>query len=331
MSISRKVQETGSGTYIVSLPKSWAEKIGLQKGDELSIIERSDGSLIVSPNLRVEDTREAVVDLTKIEDGDFATRIFLTKYLAGYPTIKFHSERSIRPSVRHALSEIVSMLLGPEIIDESPKKIEIKDLLSAGDLPVEKAIRRAYRVTSWMLDSAWDALEKVNKKMAAEIQKRDRSVNRLYFLVLRQLTMALRDPIQLKNLKIETYDLLNHRSVIKSIERIGDHVWRIADSIISFPDTPLPEKIVGKLVEYGKEVAQLLEEAMNSYFAKDIFLANNTIKQQGELKQKFKELDHEFFDLETVIAINFRIIADSIGRIADYSADISELAFNRTG
>ncbi len=331
MSINRKVQETGSSTYIVSLPKSWAEKIGLQKGDELSIIERSDGSLIVSPNLRVEDTREAVVDLTKIEDGDFATRIFLTKYLAGYPTIKFHSERPIRPSVRHALSEIVSMLLGPEIIDESPKKIEIKDLLSAGDLPVEKAIRRAYRVTSWMLDSAWDALEKVNKKMAAEIQKRDRSVNRLYFLVLRQLTMALRDPIQLKNLKIETYDLLNHRSVIKSIERIGDHVWRIADSIISFPDTPLPEKIVGKLIEYGKEVAQLLEEAMNSYFAKDIFLANNTIKQQGELKQKFKELDHEFFDLETVIAINFRIIADSIGRIADYSADISELAFNRTG
>ena len=44
---TRKVQVTGGSTYIISLPKSWAESSKIQKGDSLTLWPRDDGHLIV--------------------------------------------------------------------------------------------------------------------------------------------------------------------------------------------------------------------------------------------------------------------------------------------
>jgi phosphate uptake regulator len=39
----RRVQCTKSGTYFVTLPKTWAKKVGLEKSDVLAISESSEG------------------------------------------------------------------------------------------------------------------------------------------------------------------------------------------------------------------------------------------------------------------------------------------------
>ena len=64
---TRKVQITGGTTLIVSLPKTWVNKVNLSAGDEVTLKPLSDGSL----SIRTRNTPD--VHLTKtilIEDKD---------------------------------------------------------------------------------------------------------------------------------------------------------------------------------------------------------------------------------------------------------------------
>jgi phosphate uptake regulator len=45
----RRIQLTGTSTYIVSLPKKWVEKSKLNKGDPVQIIEQDDSTLTLRP------------------------------------------------------------------------------------------------------------------------------------------------------------------------------------------------------------------------------------------------------------------------------------------
>jgi len=44
----RKVQLTGGSTLTISLPVKWARAAGIKHGDELSLVQRSDNSLLIN-------------------------------------------------------------------------------------------------------------------------------------------------------------------------------------------------------------------------------------------------------------------------------------------
>ena len=50
MSESRKVQQTPTGTFFVCVPRDWAKKNGLKKGDLVDLDVTSDGKLVVDPS-----------------------------------------------------------------------------------------------------------------------------------------------------------------------------------------------------------------------------------------------------------------------------------------
>jgi phosphate uptake regulator len=45
----RRVQSTGRGSYIVSLPKEWVQDTGLKRGSEISFTVQADSSIILVP------------------------------------------------------------------------------------------------------------------------------------------------------------------------------------------------------------------------------------------------------------------------------------------
>ena len=45
----RKVQVTGGSTFIISLPKTWVEQMGLERGSLVKISQKDDLTLCLSP------------------------------------------------------------------------------------------------------------------------------------------------------------------------------------------------------------------------------------------------------------------------------------------
>ena len=46
---ARKIQFTGKSSYIVSLPKSWINEMGLKRGDQVRMHRQGTNEIIVSP------------------------------------------------------------------------------------------------------------------------------------------------------------------------------------------------------------------------------------------------------------------------------------------
>jgi phosphate uptake regulator len=57
---TRKVQIIGGSTFIVSLPKKWALENKLKHGDTMFLSPQIDGTLVLRPEKRQEDSVQRV-------------------------------------------------------------------------------------------------------------------------------------------------------------------------------------------------------------------------------------------------------------------------------
>ncbi|MFB6217089.1 MAG: AbrB/MazE/SpoVT family DNA-binding domain-containing protein, partial [Candidatus Aenigmatarchaeota archaeon] len=52
---SRKVQITGGSTFMVTLPKAWAEGIGLEPGTEVNMVSIKPNTMVLQPQTQLEE------------------------------------------------------------------------------------------------------------------------------------------------------------------------------------------------------------------------------------------------------------------------------------
>src|SRR5208337_385478 len=121
---TRKVQVTGGTTLIVSLPKSWVNKVNLNAGDEVALKPLSDGSLSIRTR-NSPDVHHGKVILIEGKDGDNLVREIIAAYIAGFTSIELKANK-ILSKQRDTVRRTVNMLIGPEITEETLEKIVLQ-------------------------------------------------------------------------------------------------------------------------------------------------------------------------------------------------------------
>jgi len=180
---TRKVQRTGKSTFIVSLPKSWATKNGIEAGSIIYITPSDNGALTLSTD-RTERELRARLDIGD-KCGEHLKRDIIGCYVGGYRTIEVNSAH-MSVAQKKDLHQIVNKLIGPEILEETINKVVIQDLLSSEELASEKALKRIRTVVRSMIKDSIEALLGNNRELALDVIQRDDDVDRLNLLVARQ-------------------------------------------------------------------------------------------------------------------------------------------------
>ncbi|MBN1329150.1 MAG: AbrB/MazE/SpoVT family DNA-binding domain-containing protein [Candidatus Heimdallarchaeota archaeon] len=331
MSISRRIQLTGRSTYTISLPREWIDRLNVQQGDELSILEQSDGTLLISKGtLAGAREKEVIIDIDKIEDINLLEKLIISKYLAGFTKVIISSKKEIPLKIRKAVTITVENLIGSEIISEGFNEIEIRDLAVHGEFPIDKAIRRAHLIARGMQTMALEAFANGDIESAKDISGRESSVDRLYFLIRREIISALENPNFLKELDIKPQDVLYIYPVAKSLEKIADHCESIASSCIELDGKKIDEDIARFLISYSDEAMEIHTQAIQSFLSKKMDLAFKAIKIFQELQEKLKskKLSRKRstdFDME----IHIQLVERNLDRICGYGLDIAEMAIDR--
>ncbi len=88
----RRVQITGGSSYMITLPKPWAESRGLKKNDPVIVIEQNDGGLLLTTD-GGEATRDSVKTLSTCDfsSPDALYRCMIGAYIAGHDQILLKS------------------------------------------------------------------------------------------------------------------------------------------------------------------------------------------------------------------------------------------------
>ncbi len=330
----RKIQITGGNSYVVSLPKAWVNDAGLKAKDAVLVMPQADMSLLVVPkaDLRKEAKSEVLLEMPESSDRDTALRTFISYYLAGYDVIKLRMSGSNSGLRTYLKESIRRKLIGIEIVEETSNGITTQCLSGYSDLPLKKAIERMAIIASGMVQDAVASLQSGDLGMAEEVGMRDDEVDRFYHFIVRQLNMAVRNRAIIEEVGlVAARDCLGYRLAVKSIERVADHAASIARLVPSLRVDALGKmaKEITKMSELSQKV---LGHAVGALVELDTRKANDSInltKKVVEMDDKMTgELLRPGIEPETVGW--FRLVLESVRRVAEYGADIAEIAVDLT-
>jgi phosphate uptake regulator len=327
----RKVQITGGNSFVVSLPKTWVRDVGLKPRDAVAIITQPDSSLLIIPKreLREATKSEATIEVTQGLDRDSLLRNFISFYLAGYDVIRINmgrSDASLRSSIKEGIRK---KLVGVEIIEESQAGVLTQCLSGYIDLPLKKALERMAIIAAGMITDAAEALRDSRGELAEEVVQRDDEVDRFYHFILRQLNIAVRDRSVIQEIGLSSArDCLGYRLVAKSVERVADHAAYIAaqpDSLRS-----VPEATVKRVQEMAVLSRKVFEGSIAALLRLDSKIAEDAIAKTKEVAKMEEKLSSEILTpkMSGTQVASVKLILESIRRIAEYGADISEAALD---
>ncbi|MEZ0319073.1 MAG: phosphate uptake regulator PhoU [Pyrobaculum sp.] len=310
----RRVQLTGGATLIVSLPKEWAKRISLSPGDEVIVVTQPDDTLVVIPKKlgrRAGVIAELVVN--QLVAAEEIEKLFMTLYIGGAETIivKFSPQtmglrRQIKDFIRR---RVVDM----EIVEEASDRLIVQSMISATELAVADIAGKMLRLVGNMLTDLLIGLEKDDVNLLRDVIDRDDEVDRLYWLMERQLKRAAMSRYVMLELKIEDpRDIVEYVIIAKSIERMADHICRIA---YVNQEEKIDVRVVGPVL---KKVMEFLRQA------EGLLTSEGSPQKIAELQSEIASWSQKVRSKETLSDPPTSVAKESAVRIGEYIGDIVE-------
>jgi phosphate uptake regulator len=349
----RRVQSTGRGSYIISLPKEWIQDIGLKKGSEIDFNVQPDSSLTLVPRKLKEKYEEDEyaklkeyyinVDLEK-EDLQSTLRMIKALYVISADIIRIHFKGAEdAPKCKTIIKNFArDTLLGAEIIDENPDEITLQILIKHSEFPIETAVRRMAIIALSANRDAIEALKNRKQELFQSVINARNDADRLGLYVVRQLKFGIERNL-FRELGFRTpKEFLLYRIIVNDIKNIGENALNIINNLATFQKQiddqllfikePIDEEVYSQMLNFNSLAHQLFEESTKAMFKRAYNDAEKIIAKRGS----FVTLENELIRLMSIkkldpnVAAILRLMLDSSRRIMDYGQDIAELTLNRT-
>ncbi|HEX9341695.1 MAG TPA: phosphate uptake regulator PhoU [Thermoplasmata archaeon] len=285
---TRKVQKLGYSSLGVSLPKNWAQSNGIRPGSLVSLTIEDDGSLRIrlGPYEEFPVPAEASIDADAWASSEGMTRMITGNYIVGCNSIRVKSREELSAGQLQEIHEAVRGLTGLTIVNQGPKFVAIENFVEPTRFPIDGLLRRLHYLTSRMERNVLGALAGDAGATLGEIARMEMEVDRLYWLVVRQLLLAAQNrTIAAKVGVTEPRHLLGDRVVAVSLENVADF-WEelAADAARRFPaDRKPPRALVRALAPIKQKLERLVEATMTSFFAMDLKQANEALDLQASI------------------------------------------------
>jgi phosphate uptake regulator len=325
---ARKVYVSGGSTYVISLPKKWVRKTNLKPGDSLVVTEQG-GSLLIETSVIEKESKTKEIKISQVASSDALERILIAFYLVGYDTIKIKLDRKNHLSYRESIRKILDYLIGVEIVEDTNESMTLEIMLDYKRMSTLQILQRMFSIDRSMILDLGKALKNMDIGLAKDIIVREKEIDRLYFLVVRQLKSAVEYQQVAEKLGIESQrDCLGYRIVVKVLERIADHIEIIAKSYIQLFEVQ-KEMQLDEFIDLTNNMVATFEKSVQALFTRNGEMAETVFNELKKVEKSQSDISKELFKIEDIqSAILMKTMLDSLGRIASYSGDIAEVAIN---
>lgn len=324
MVIIRHLQRTGGkegSSFLIIVPKEWVVRQQLKKGDPVVVAEREDGCLIIDPIDPGLHKSGETRDTTVMMESNLRWAI-TSKYLLGFDKIIIVSEKVISNSERETIKQIISRFVALEITDEKENQIVVQCLVNPSTLPVHQTMRRMNLIATRMLNDAISVYFDGDTKRSTKIQQQDEEVDRLFFLIVRELRLAIQYPRMSETMNISPVAALDFRLAAQYIERIAD----LAVDIASKTDKPLGTSARKNLENIANKVKEMLSKSVANLFRFDSEKVAWVIKAEKELITDITKYRQKIIsEVSGEKQIQLEVV-DSLLRIGEAAKDIVDLA-----
>ena len=291
----RKIIQFGKSSQIISLPKTWTNRHELKAGDSVRVEQLQD-VMIISPsnNEAVLKPKECVYH---VDNDDISTikRKILFAYLnnCDYITLKGKNLSEKSKVIREMMHQLVAL----EIIEETTEKLQAKCYVNMQDINITQLVRKIDAILKSMLIDLVEHTKKPEEfnglNLANNLSKRDGDVNRLSFLVMKTIKHALAFPHQHPNIGKQE-NLLEYWDGVQTLEKLGDHIKRLARLI-----NELPKPSAHALILIIEDVHKHYDQIMKARYKRDFATIHKLAAKRSKFTEAFDQYQEQH---ETSIA-----------------------------
>lgn len=330
---SRKVQKVGYSTLSVSLPKNWAKKMGVSKGDLVFISEESDGALrLTAEPGRTIDSTMYVVNVDRCDNTKVLARVIVGNYVLGRSLIKVEADRRLMREHIEAIREVTQRLLGIGIIEESDRHLLLQCSIDPSNFPLKTVVRRLFVITSIMFKETLNSLVDGDMELAKDAITREYEADTIYFLLARLLASAQQSRVVSEGIGVtDPMDIVQYSIIAWYLEMIGDRVYDIATKTLELQEirTGSDDELIEWLTQIGMITFTMFDKAVKSILEKNLTVASDTVDLFETVENEESNLLKRFQDgSSTDVMAYVSEIAWDLKIIAEHSSAIAEIAID---
>jgi len=330
MDESRKVQKVGYSTLAVSIPKKFAKEIGLSEGDSVLFREDADGTLRLIPATKVRKSSKATIKADLIENDEMLMRLIVGSYALGYDTVEVSSREPLDKVRMDMVIETVKSLRGLEVVESDSRHIVAQSFMDPTKFPVDSLIKRLQILVAKSLDDVMETFDASKTGSLNEVRRVQDEIDELYWLIVRQLLVALNRRELAADIGIEApLHASGDRICAKTLDEIGSVILDIAEELIRLKEqgTEMDPRVVEDIRRLGDKAGEAFNTAVESLLTSDLRLIERSAALVAETLKMEKEITHEMFESgEHGYA---RVLASQFAQLARYCNIIIEIASHR--
>lgn len=276
---TRNLIKFGKNSYVVTIPSSWIKQNKLEKGDSVFVDNVSNSLLISSKSYEKLEENKIVIEIDK-KNNSTVFREIVNAYINNYKIIEVRgNELKERSDI---ISNFLQGFMSLEIIEQTADKIVFQDFLNFQDISIPTITKRIDNIIRVMLE---DCINSIDDNFSESMSQRDKSINRLYYLLFRMIRAALKNPSIMNMMGMNSLSLVDNWAITRNLETLGDDCKRITRVL----QTNSVKKERTKIMSSLRSINVLYRESMKSYYDKNVKLAD---KLSDDAKNLLNDLDY---------------------------------------
>jgi phosphate uptake regulator len=326
----RKLQEVGYSTLSLSIPREYAKRMNLKKGNSLLVREDADGTLRLIPTTNAKEAGKATIRAEQAGGDEMLTRLIIGSYALGYDTIEVSGKSPLDQMTVSRVVGTIKRLRGMEVVDSDSRRIVAQSFIDPTKFPVDSLIKRLQVLVSQSLDYVMDALDLRQTGRLNEVARVQEEIDELYWLILRQLLVALNRRELASEIGIESpLHASGDRVSAKALDEIGGIITEVAEELVRLrgQGTRMDPKVAASIKGLAAKAGEAFNTTVESLLTTDIKLVGKSVALVEEAMQLEKEITHQM--LESGEYGYARVLVSHFGQLARYCNIIIEIALHR--
>jgi phosphate uptake regulator len=331
---TRKLQKVGGSTYSVSLPKEWATEHRLEAGMPIHLYPHTDGSLVVRSAARDGGPLSTTTVVLPAADPDAAEWALRAAYTVGYDTITLAAPdgETLTTDQRRAVSRRVRAMIGPSIVEETPDRVVVENLLDTSEVSIRQSVTQL-RFTALSMHRT--AVERVSRRAtggaegtdtgADSLAERDDEIDRLFEMLARHCHRSLVDFGEIDDLDVGRVALLDSSLVGRQLERIADHAVRIG-TLADRVDPAVADDVLAEVLALAEAAREVVGTATDAALDACDDRAYEALHRCDRVVDDVRALDRALFERAPPGAYALSRVLASISRTAECGGNVAHVA-----
>ena len=330
MDESRRVQKVGYNSLSISIPKQYVKDMNLKQGDSLLFREDSDGTLRLIPATKAREETKATVRAEQAGSPEMLARLIVGAYALGYDTIEVSGREPLDHVTTSQVLNTVKRLRGMEVVESDVRHIVAQSFIDPTKFPVDSLIKRLQMLVSGSLERVTESLDLKQTGGLNGVGSVKEEIDELYWLILRQLLVALNRRELASEIGIESpLHASGDRVSAKTLDEIGGMIQDIAQELARLRGlgTNMDPQVTAALRKLATKAGEAFNTTIESLLTPDIKLIGNSLVLVEETTRLEKEATEEM--LASGELGYARVLASYFGQIARYCNIIIEISSHR--